>query len=607
MMPRHPAWGRALIALLGIAVMTFGALSVLSSGYVGGEYIPSNADAFYHARRILDAVMTGQPVIQFDQHIHVPEGSWLTWPWGYDQVMAWIVSAFGPFPDEQSAARILMYLPLACVPVAIILMVWLTAQLRMTLGMSALAVLAFAAVPMNFMRYSVGNIDHHFAEQIWTLLSLCCVVWLMREPEQWLPPVMLGIVLGTGVAVHNGLFLLPVLVAGSLGVVWLRGLPLPSRSRLDALAVSLLLATLLVCVPSRPWRDGAFEYQLLSWFHVYVAFCCAVYIAWVGRARPSPRMLLGMAGAAMVLALVAYGPIASGTAFVSGNLEAIDDIVEAHSPYTMIAHYGPEMSTRFFTWLVWLALPATLANLWWAWKSRSGALAAFAVASAVLLLLLQVQVRFGVFGAMSLAIAPALALDQFAPQLRDKSRAVRMLLILMTVVCFLPVKGFFGVRWVEGGDSSYAVLRNNLKTLGTACRNRPGIVLAPKDAGHWVRYHTGCSVIGNVFLLTEQHYRKAQEVGALLTLSPQDLRMQRPDVRYVMAYINVEAAAQRGMREPTPADVEAQRQHEPLLVRELLRDAPPPPGYRQISEGRSGKGGVYARIFEIEPPAGTAP
>jgi len=28
--------------------------------------VPSNADAFYHARRILDVVMTGAPVAQFD-------------------------------------------------------------------------------------------------------------------------------------------------------------------------------------------------------------------------------------------------------------------------------------------------------------------------------------------------------------------------------------------------------------------------------------------------------------------------------------------------------------------------------------------------------------
>jgi hypothetical protein len=518
--------------------------------------------------------------------------------------MAWIVSAFGPFADEQSAARILLHVPLFCVPITIILMMWLTSQLRMTLGMSALAVLAFAAVPLTFMRYAVGNIDHHFAEQIWTLASLCCVVWLMRWPERWLPPVILGIVLGTGVAVHNGLFLLPVLVTGALGVVWLRGLPLPSSSRLYALAASLLLATLLVCIPSKPWRNGMFEYQLLSWFHVYVAFCCAAYIAWMARTRPSLRMLLAMSGAAAALALVAYRPIVSGTEFVSGNLAAIDDILEARSPYTIIARYGAERSTSFFTWLIWLAPLATLANLWWVWKSRSSALVAFAVSSTVLLLLLQGQVRFGVFGAMSLAITPALAMDQFAAQLREKARAVRMLLVLLTVVCFLPTKGFLGVKWIPGDDASYVALHGGLKRLGAACRVHPGVVLAPVDAGHWVRYHTACSVIGNVFLLTGQHYRKAQETAALLELSPLELRAKRPDIRYVLAYIDVEAAAYRGMREPAPADVEAQRQHEPPLVRELLRDAPAPPGYRQISAVRSRKGGIYARIFEVEPLTG---
>src|SRR5262249_20249595 len=94
-----PAFRNALVWLVGSASMIVAALSSLSAAYVDGHYVPDNEDAFYHARRIIDAVMNHAAVVQFDPKIHAPEGSWLTWPWGFDTLMATITSAFGPFPD----------------------------------------------------------------------------------------------------------------------------------------------------------------------------------------------------------------------------------------------------------------------------------------------------------------------------------------------------------------------------------------------------------------------------------------------------------------------------------------------------------------------------
>ena len=37
--------------------------------------------------------------------------------------------------------------------------------------------------------------------------------------------------------------------------------------------------------------------------------------------------------------------------------------------------------------------------------------------------------------------------------------------------------------------------------------------------GHYIRYYTDCPVIANNFLLTPQHFRKMDEVGALFSLS----------------------------------------------------------------------------------------
>ena len=57
--------------------------------------------------------------------------------------------------------------------------------------------------------------------------------------------------------------------------------------------------------------------------------------------------------------------------------------------------------------------------------------------------------------------------------------------------------------------------------LEEACRRKPGLVLAGVNDGHWITFHTKCSVIGDVFLLTDQHMRKRAETEALLRLAPE--------------------------------------------------------------------------------------
>lgn len=597
---RNPLWGRLLLLVAATGLMTFCALAVLSSGFMDGEYIPQNADAFYHARRILDAVMSGNPVIQFDALTHVPEGSWITWPWGYDQALASIVSLFGPYGSEQDAARVLFHVPLAFIPVATGLMVWLTWQLRLSLGMSALAVLAYAAIPYNYMHFAVGNVDHHFAEQIWVLLLLNGAVWMFRSPASRGAPLLLGVVLGTGVAVQNGLFVLPVLLVLALAVVWVRGLQLPDRRGLHLMAAGMVLLTLAVCIPSQPWRAGQFDYLLLSWFQFYVVAVCATYIIWIAQVRPTTRTLLAMTVIGVASLVAGYVPIASGAQFASGQAASIQNIAEAVSPYMAVERLGSARSTRLFTWLVWLSLPAMFMSAWWAWRSRKAELVAFAAMSVVVLLLMQSQIRFLVMGIMSLVIVLPLAARELSERRPEAARAAGLGVALLMIVCFLPTASIFRTVWVAGGDFSYMALRRDLKVLGDACESRPGVVLAPADAGHWIRYHTRCSVVANAFVLSSVQVAKLDELEALLETSPEQLRATHPEVRYVLAFIDVAGAFRAGLADPTDADLQSLLPYERELVRELLRnDRTTPEGYRQITSATTPRGGVYARFYEV--------
>jgi hypothetical protein len=594
-------WGRVLLFVAGSVLLLFGAHSVLGASYWDGEFHPAHADAFYHGRRILDAVMSGQPVIQFDPRIHMPEGSWLTWPWGFDQCLASITSLFGPFATEQEAARVLFQLPLAFAPVAIGLMVWLTWQLGLSTPMSAMAVLSYAAVPVMTFQYAPGNVDHHFAEQLWVLLLLNGAVWLLRRPESRAAPLFLGTVLGTGVAIQNGLFILPVMLVLAMGVAWLRGLPLPARARLDTLAATLILVTLAVCVPSQLWRMGEFGFYVLSWFHVYVALVCAAYMAWMARARPSWRSVGLMAAVGGVALAAAYVPVAGGMTFATGNFAAIGDILEAKSPYRVYREMGAQFSTVQLSWLMWFMMPALLASAWWVLRSSSPRRVVFAVISGVVLALMQMQTRFAVMGMMSLVIVFPLLADDLSVRRPELRKKISLLAALAMVICFLPVRTWFRGVWVPGSSVSYASLRPELKTLGEACSTQAGTVLALQDAGHWITYHTKCSVLADVFILTPQHVAKIAEVNQLMATMPDQLRATRPDIRYVLVNIDPRNIPMMGLWQPTEAQIQAVLPSQWPLVRELLRpDRPLPQGYRVVKDALSAKGGLYARVLEIE-------
>ena len=139
--------------------------------FVADDYIPVGADAFYHARRILDSVADPSAFYEFDAKIHAPEGSWLTWPWGFDRLMA-ILTTLGLFISGADAGQVLMLIPVFWAFLNVALIVALCSELKLSFYVKILAVICYALLPFTQGMHSVGRIDHHFAEHTFFLLSI---------------------------------------------------------------------------------------------------------------------------------------------------------------------------------------------------------------------------------------------------------------------------------------------------------------------------------------------------------------------------------------------------------------------------------------------------
>ena len=595
-----PAFRYTLIWLAGSMLALFAALTMLSGGYSNGEFLPSNPDAFYHARRILDSLFSGSPVIQFDPRIHVPEGSWLVWPWGFDTLLTSITRLFGPYASEAQANRVLMNIPPVAVPIAVGLVVIIARQLALPFLLTLLFVTGFAALPLVYMLFAVGNIDHHFAELLWTLGTLSAGIWFFSaERLSYGAGITLGCVLGSSVAIQNGLFILQIPIAVTLGLFWLRGIPLPHRFQVIAFGATLLTTTLLVCIPSEPWQRGFFEFYTLSWFHFYIAACVAIFTILLVLIQRNTRniVIILLAAAAAILPII--GTLTLAGEFVSGQLDSIRDIVEATSPYALYRQYGGAMSTNFMSWLMWLTGPMLLLNIWWIYRRKDPALQFFAISSAMGLALMQAQFRFSVFGVVPMLMTPVLAvrlLGESRPELRRIALAACYALF---AVAFYPTSANWQARYTLGGNDAYSYVRSIFPVLQKACAQRPGIVLGDIDTGHWVSYHSKCSVIADVFLLTPQHAAKRIESARLLAMSPAELLTAKPEVRYVFAHHSVLFNDdEKGVETPNLDQLRLQM-HD--VERDLLGpEANIPPQFKRLWEVRTPAGHIYARLYEIE-------
>ena len=515
--------------LLWSAVGMLLALSWSAGSQVGAfDYVPMNHDAFYHARRILDTVKEPAAFYQFDQRIHAPEGSILVWPWGYDFLAAMVVRAVGGWTGADPAL-VLAHLP----PVWVALNVALVVLILRALGLPAFYRFAgagfYTLLPLTLHLHGFYVVDHHFIEHAFVLVTLLVMVRWASHTHSVRLGALAGVAMGLAPAFHPGLFILqlPLVVVALL--LWLqrRGL---GRTPLLVCATALVLSTLIALLPSLPFQRGIFLYYYHSWFHLYVASAVALSLLWFARVGPSPARQLQYAMLAAASLLPMIGQIPAGAAFLGGELTSLAEMQEVTSPvavalggsvWRIIGLYSP------------LILAAPLVVAWGVASLRSRAAAThlvLAIFSLFGLALLAIQLRMHYFGTFALFMPVLMIAHSWLRPAAARHKLVALLVMVAPLV---------GVRYLlerpGAGDSiEYQLMRPLYLALATQCARAPGIVLANQNEGHYIRFHTECSVIANNFIMTPQHEQKIRLSEELLAGDMTRLEQQAPYVRYVL-------------------------------------------------------------------------
>ena len=190
---------------------------------------PTGNDSFYHARRILDAAVGNRGVFQFDDLLHVPDGAWVSWPWGYDYLLAKATQAALWLHPGLDPMAFLSYVPVAWIAVNAALFLAACRAIGLSVEFRLLAMLCFALSPLTQLLHAVGMIDHHYVEHTFVLLAVWLGIRWFQRPADRRRALGLGVALGVAPAFHNGLFILQLLPLFAVFAAWLRGAA-PSRA-----------------------------------------------------------------------------------------------------------------------------------------------------------------------------------------------------------------------------------------------------------------------------------------------------------------------------------------------------------------------------------------
>lgn len=467
-----------LLALVALALAIRGLLAPEVFGELGTYFDRANSQ--YHLRRAYYTYRQFPAVLMSDPYINYPGGAAIPWPPLYDLLLGSAAHLLAT--DDRGFERVVAWVnpllgAITCLPVFF-------AGRRVSGPRSGLGAAAiYAILPVGVLYSHVGDADHHALVALLgaVLLALALAAVDPREApaaarRSLSLPFGLGIARAAMMLTWHGSLLYAALLESTLllaaALQWRRSLYLLEGT---SLIVSLVIL-LPVVVASPPALGGTYSSIALSWLHLSALGCalfCAAAMSEIVRRSEGRRergsaarlALLGVAGAAPVLALLAFPSVRDGLAPALGFLTMTDAMgaqTAEQKPLLPIATMGrevafpPHLTFGLLTW----ALPAL--PLWLAWHHRTlaptrGAGLSLAAWSAFFVALAVPQYRYANDLGPSIAVVIALAIARACTWLRDVSGAPHLFgpafrVGLAVALLAPPITGLY-LPWLQKLDS----------------------------------------------------------------------------------------------------------------------------------------------------------
>jgi len=259
--------------LLVYAVAVILRLRNLREVLVGNRVLIGFDDPYYHLRRIYLTLQHFPKVNFFDSYLNFPSGAVVTWPPGFDLLVAsvcWIAGLGHPSPHRIEATAAIL-IPFLGGFAAVVVMLLGEEILGRGRWEAFAAAMLYAFLPAQQAVSTVGRLDHHVLEM--TIFGLVVLFFLraLRDDPGSRYSFWGGVALALGTFCWTGSFLyggfIMAFAVGQMILDRLHGRTESSagRSALRVLFWGTLLLVPLVAVSPGPGRLS-FTYVLLSWY-----------------------------------------------------------------------------------------------------------------------------------------------------------------------------------------------------------------------------------------------------------------------------------------------------------------------------------------------------
>jgi len=584
-----------IIFLVTGTISLFLALLWLPSSFVDHHFVPMGVDSFYHATRILELINHGK-LIQFDPKIHAPEGALLYWPWLYDYFIAKLVIAFQYLLNIKDPMYVIVRIPPFWTYINTLILLGITIQLRLTSPSRFLILLCFALSPLTQELHGAGRIDHHYMELTMVLLVLMSGMNWMSNRNSTRHAMLLGIILGIAQGVNNGLFVLQIPVFLSLLILWLQKQDL-NKNNIALLSAALIATTLLILLPSEPFQNGLDSYYYLSWFHLYVACSFSLVTLYLSYFPFDQKSLGYLCILSLILLIPVITQVGMGGQFLIGDISSLENISEMKNIFRQTSDSGLLNLAGEYTGLIFIT-PFVIVT-WYLKLIKYHQIndhLFLLIISIFGICFLMLQQRLNYYGYFALFLPLILLFEKYLIAELQYRRILWAGLAALLIISYLPTISHFSAFVPPARSYEYAATRFIYPSMQRACAANPGIVLAIQDDGHYIRFHTNCSVIANPMIISPSDIEKVLLTQKMLLTPAPMLNSRYPWIKYVYVRRNDNVMNNN-------SDSEVNAANEGLRAELLLNGNSFPKNYKLLKEVLvklpNGKIQPLARLFEL--------
>ncbi|MCS6885427.1 MAG: hypothetical protein RMM17_02020 [Acidobacteriota bacterium] len=497
---------------------------------------PRGTDSYYHLWRI-KFVLENFPVVpDYDRYLNFPEGGIVRWPYGFDLIYATLakIMLIGN-QDEWALWAVCSLLTSVLWAVVPCLAYYCGERLAgRPVGYAVGLLLAFFTCDYN----SVGYVDHHYMEALWTAAYLLCYLNAIFHKRYVLWSMLAGAAFTCGLLCTTTLPLMLVLhfISAAMVAFLLKEARIQIIRINSLLSLSIVVTLLLFAVTRFFEKHGPNPALTTSWLVTWLVAGACVLFRVALKDRPSLAQVTVLIIAIVFFPLVDWKEVLGFAVYGVLHVNRVDPWLASIQESQSMLFVGLDFVVRVYSWL-WVFWPVLVGYaLWIAWRRSDAGMLSCVILGLLATPAAVLQMKFLLFIAVPYVLVTAVVMKEFFSLVWSKAelgnvwfRLFRIALLVALPIAFWPMISKLTVKAsVVVPDGRFQALYPTIRWINnnTPRTSRYGdattdyAIAAHWGIGHWMVAIGQRPVIGSPLGGPEVNLRESIRKGSEMLFLP---------------------------------------------------------------------------------------